>query len=182
MTLFKLTISGTESYEFTPATDQDILDAANEILDLANDVTAAHIQEQVALRNPLEVAFVCDGGCLGNGKSTAITYGSVARVDPSSLLAIGVISRYPWGFGTNQLAECKAMLEAMKQADSVAPNGPVAIYTDSQWVINEATEVWQCTKPHLMQSVTIMRNYMRNHKKWHLEHLPRDIVESILGH
>lgn len=117
-----------------------------------------------------------DGGCKDNGSSTAKMYGSYCIEN-----LVKVRFDYPGEVETtNNVAEYKTLIEALKYLNGLGFIESVEICMDSALVVNQVNQRWKCRKAHLRpyldESISLMKpNYS-------LVQVPRDEIVSKLGH
>jgi ribonuclease HI len=92
---------------------------------------------------PMKDSIFCDGACSGNGTRHAVA-GWAWAYWPDEVTgppAVEGAQRLDGGPATNQRAELRALLEAMRWWESNGGGRPVSIYTDSTYAIN-CTSKW----------------------------------------
>ncbi len=88
------------------------------------------------------------------------------------------------GKETNNIAEYAALYYALRAIINNLPFGQkIEIYSDSQLIINQVTDQWRCTKPHLQVWQQATKKLILDNKfDLDLKHVGRDTIEKMLGH
>jgi ribonuclease H / adenosylcobalamin/alpha-ribazole phosphatase len=82
---------------------------------------------------------------------------------------------YGKGAGTsNNQAEYRAAIDALRAVHAAGYNGPLILRGDSQLVIKQALGEWACTAPHLQALLAELRQVMTRFEAVQLQWVPRE--------
>lgn len=114
----------------------------------------------------------CDGGCHGNGTTSATTYGSFS--------VNGQVHRVPVNGKTNNQAEYLTLIEALEYCQLHQIANP-QIYMDSNLVVNQVAGGWRVKNAELKPMCDKARSLWRELRAG-LCWVPREDIVRVLGH
>jgi len=128
-------------------------------------------------RSPYDYYIVCDGGNDRRG-----CYGSYIIYRGANTIAQESQHNYP-DLSTNNEAEYMALIRALERLLQVeGPHTNVLVISDSELMVNQTLGYFACAAPNLVplrERVLLLLNKSNN---WYLLHVPRRVIERILGH
>jgi len=119
-----------------------------------------------------------DGSCEPTNPGGTTTGGVVVATHPDvPALACGVTTNYIYDQGgaeaTNNVAEYKAALDALRVVYRSGWRGPVVLRGDSQLVIHQFNGTWQCHAAHLLPYLAALHKAARFFEAVTAEWIPR---------
>jgi ribonuclease HI len=132
-------------------------------------------------------SVIFDGGCLGNGTTSAHGYGSYRLSTDTGRSFTG---RLDFGDGcTNNVAEYKSLLAALEdllgritKAGADPKQFALAIQGDSALVINQVSGAWKCKDAKLLPLRGMVSKLLGQFGATELKHVDRSVCVEALGH
>ena len=129
----------------------------------------------------MDYIVTCDGGSLNNQGAEKFGYGSY-QIEVNG--KIYGPYRHEFGNATNNEAEYKALLKALRHVAYYAPVGAsVEVRTDSQLVVGQVTQGWKVKAANLQPLVDAAKEMVRDlGGNVTFVKIPGDAMKAILGH
>ena len=115
----------------------------------------------------------CDGGCLGNGGSNPICYGSY-KIGNEKQVKLTFPKCH-----TNNEAEYQIIIQLLKD---LPKTDEYIIHQDSNLVISQLTKGWKVNAPNLKPFHREASDLLRSRSNVKLEWVSERIMKEILGH
>lgn len=133
--------------------------------------------------------LICDGGCKGKA-DYKVMYGSYMILDGPDLELATVLKHEQFrgpatftGKQTDNIAEYTSLIEGLKALKEIPENSnKVTVIMNSRLVLNQAGGSWKVNKEHLRPLRDKARELLSEFEETVLKRVPRDLIESYLGH
>ena len=133
--------------------------------------------QQELRKSSYDYYIVCDGGNDRRG-----CYGSYIIYRGDNTIAEESQYDYP-DLSTNNEAEYMALIRALERLLQVeGPHTNILVISDSELMVNQTLGYFNCAAPNLVPLRERVLTLLNKSKNWYLLHVPRRVIERILGH
>lgn len=134
--------------------------------------------------NESDYNIICDGGCKGNPGRMYGSYQIATKNGRSRIERLDDL-----GAGTNNVAEYKALLEAIQdilercqKANVPTERFTLSVRSDSQLMVNQLNGVWNVSNERLQLLFEAIHDELTSFKNWDISWVSRDVTSAVLGH
>ena len=113
------------------------------------------------------------------GKRHGVTYGSYKVFDSAGRIVLQ--DSVVFGHGTSNLAEYLTLISALHWTYLEGIKN-IVIYTDSNLMVNQIKNRWQCNYEHLIEAKKEVLEILELFDTWDIVYTERNFIFNILGH